>query len=89
MRQDSGRLVADVIKVDSTYPSDIIRRFVDEAKYRTNGEIEITAHPSSAPAKPMEQFDLVKRGAIDLGFSVGWMHARKILEGMLEFSGRF
>ena len=70
----------------SSYATDIIKKFADEVRERTSGEIKITVHPPGSLAKPMEQFDLIKRGAIDLGFSAGLMHARKIPEGMFEFS---
>lgn len=80
------KLKLSMIFPPSSYTFVTMNTFAEQVKERTNGEVEISVHPPGALAKPMEQFDMLKRGAIDLAFSAGLMHARKIPEALFEFS---
>ena len=82
---------ATKIRLQSVFPtsSDVtktmIESFAPMVKERTNGEIDITVYPAGALAKPMETFDSVKRGVLDMAVGTGAYHASKVPEALVEF----
>lgn len=78
-------------KLQSVWPSGslgydgLTLRFCDNIAKKTQGRLKITPFPPDALAKVMETYDAVAAGAVELAFSTGLYHARKIPEALVEF----
>ena len=61
-----------------------IEMMADEVRKRSKGKFLITVYPGGSLVKPMELFDAVSAGTVDMAISVGWYHAGKLPEAQIE-----
>jgi TRAP-type C4-dicarboxylate transport system substrate-binding protein len=92
MSQPGASLAQETIKwrMQSVWPSGseaydwLVPKICEDIEKKTEGRIKITPYPSGALAKVMQTFDNVAAGTIDIGFSTGLYHTRKIPEALVE-----
>lgn len=79
------------LRMQSVFPNSsmlngfMVDNFINVVKEKTNGEIDITLYPAGALTKPLETFDSVSLGVIDMALGTGAYHARKMPEALVEF----
>jgi TRAP-type C4-dicarboxylate transport system substrate-binding protein len=79
------------VRMQSVFPASskvtvfMSERYAPAVKERTNGEIDIKVFAAGALAKPLEVFDSVSMGVIDMAAGTGAYNIRKVPEALVEF----